>query len=57
MNNIPLNEYTTFFIYSSASGHLGCSQFLAIVTNTTVVTGVPIGVQVPLQDPGSNSLR
>ena len=36
-NNIPLFDQTTFCLYLSVSGHLGCCHFLTLMSNTTMI--------------------
>ena len=40
LDNIPSCMYHIFSIHSSVWGHLGCFHDLAIVSSTTVNTGV-----------------
>ena len=48
MNNIPLNGYTTLFIYSSVEGHLGCFYLLAIMNNAAIHTNFSVDIRFHL---------
>ena len=46
LNTIPLYIRYILFIQSSVSGHLCCSQALAIVSSAVMNTGVHVSFQV-----------